>query len=266
MVYQRSFYVIVALCLIFALLTFYSIPVNVAIFRDSESNILQFKITKSTNHNQPAAQLNENSNNIDLSILEELKYDYPRLPQDLSLGPPIPSPWEYIQARNPYPNCYDMQWTPLSDSDYHPKLFDFILFSFDMDMLEVRLNELDPVVDYFIILESRKTFTFRDKPLLYDLNKNTRRFKKFKSKVIHIILDTLEGESSWDREHFTRQELFRLGFSHSNITDGDLYILSDVDEIPRGSLLRKLKSCKGYSTPVCLRVPFFYYSYETRVR
>jgi len=57
-----------------------------------------------------------------------------------------------------------MQWTPLSDSDHKPKLFDFILFSFDVGMLEVRLNELDPVVDYFIILESRKIFTFRDKP------------------------------------------------------------------------------------------------------
>ena len=93
---------------------------------------------------------------------------------------------------------------------------------------------------------------------MYDSIKDTDRFKKFKSKIIHIILDTLEGENTWDREYFTRQELFRIGFSRSNITDGDLYVLSDVDEIPRGNLLRKLKSCTGYSTPVCLRVPFFY--------
>ena len=43
-----------------------------------------------------------------------------------------------------------------------------------------RLNILNPIVDYFVIVESTHTFTGKEKKLYYDENKNL--FEKFKEK------------------------------------------------------------------------------------
>ncbi|KAJ3408668.1 hypothetical protein HDV05_004784 [Chytridiales sp. JEL 0842] len=46
-------------------------------------------------------------------------------------------------------------------------VLDYILFNQELDILEVRLNTLKDVVDYFIIVESAKTFSGLAKPLVW---------------------------------------------------------------------------------------------------
>jgi len=71
------------------------------------------------------------------------------------------------------------------------KVFDLINFYHEMDLLEIRLNTLDPIVDYFIISESNVTFSGIPKPYYYLENKD--RYKKFEHKIIsQIITDTPE--------------------------------------------------------------------------
>lgn len=73
------------------------------------------------------------------------------------------------------------------------KVVDLILFAMDPDKLEVRLRELDPVVDKFIILEAGETFSGLKKPLSFAALKNDPRFKPFMPKIDYRSLDHLEG-------------------------------------------------------------------------
>ena len=75
----------------------------------------------------------------------------------------------------------------------HRKVVDVIIFSQEIDALEIRLRELDPVVDKFVVLESSKSFSNLDKPLKFPSLRSDPRFKPFLHKVEYIQLDHLEG-------------------------------------------------------------------------
>lgn len=116
------------------------------------------------------------------------------------------------------------------------KVYDAFLFFNELDLLEIRLNELDPVVDVFVIVESTKTFSFKDKPLYYDMNKD--RFSKFSHKIKHVVVsdtpnippDPAKGHNRHKIEHFQRSCIDR---GVVDCDPDDLIIMSDVDEIFR---------------------------------
>ena len=54
------------------------------------------------------------------------------------------------------------------------KVIDVFPFFNELDLLEIRLNSLDPYVDCFILSEATKTFSGLDKPLYYQENKEIR--------------------------------------------------------------------------------------------
>ena len=51
------------------------------------------------------------------------------------------------------------------------KVFDSIIFFNELDLLEMRLNILNDVVDYFVVTESPFTVSGNEKPLYYAENK-----------------------------------------------------------------------------------------------
>ena len=51
------------------------------------------------------------------------------------------------------------------------KVFDCFPFYDELDLLEIRLNILNDVVDYFVLSEATRTFTGKPKPLHYALIK-----------------------------------------------------------------------------------------------
>lgn len=112
------------------------------------------------------------------------------------------------------------------------KIYDCFLFFNENDLLEIRLNELSNIVDYFIIVESKYTFTKKDKPFNLDL----KRFEKFKDKIIYIQhQDFIRSPNPWDMEKHQRNKLIDGFNSSSKASDDDLIILSDLDEIPKAS-------------------------------
>lgn len=150
------------------------------------------------------------------------------------------------------------------------KVYDAFLFFNELDLLEIRLNVLDPYVDHFIISECDHTFTGNPKPFYYEENKE--RFKKFHDKIIHvkhhntdkinfplnftnkkeqdlyeqIKLDYERNnargstpEDQWRRE-FQQREMTRFGML--DIDDDDIVINSDVDEIPNPKSLLEIKT------------------------
>ncbi|MHB1696717.1 MAG: hypothetical protein ACYCSQ_01205 [bacterium] len=67
------------------------------------------------------------------------------------------------------------------------KVYDCFPFFNEFELLEIRLNELNQVVDKFVLVEATKTHQGKEKPLFYDKNKDS--FKKFRDKIIHIVVD-----------------------------------------------------------------------------
>ena len=72
---------------------------------------------------------------------------------------------------------------------YRPTVYDAFPFFNELDMLEIRLHELQDVADYHILVESPITHSNQSKPLYFEQNK--QRFAPF------------IRENGWFRRFFT---------------------------------------------------------------
>lgn len=108
-------------------------------------------------------------------------------------------------------------------------VFDCFTFFNELDILEIRLNEMDSVVDTFVLVEAAWTHQGAPKPLHFEESK--QRFARFLPKIRHIVLsEQIETDDTWVREHFQRDSI-RRGLEGAAPTD--VFIVSDVDEIIR---------------------------------
>lgn len=80
--------------------------------------------------------------------------------------------------------CILHGWTKRADEP-NVKVLDAVLMSTELDLLEIRLNELDSVVDYFLIVESNATFTGLPKDTYFRNNRS--RFAKFEDKIVYQL-------------------------------------------------------------------------------
>ena len=114
-------------------------------------------------------------------------------------------------------------------------VYDCFNFFNEFDLLEIRLNELDEVVDYFVLCEANLTLLGNPKPMYYEENKE--RFKKFKDKIIYLPMKVNKG--SYIRTGKGSQKSFvKNGITNCN--DDDIIIYSDIDEIP---MRNKIEEC-----------------------
>lgn len=133
------------------------------------------------------------------------------------------------------------------------KIFDGFLFFNEFDVLELRLNELCDVVDYFVLVEAPCTHTGQPKPLYF--REQAERFRPFADKIIHIIVDDMPATADpWQRDSFQRNAIARgLG----DLAADDFVMISDVDEIPRREVVAALRQERG--DMVGLRMPLSYF-------
>ena len=134
------------------------------------------------------------------------------------------------------------------------KLFDCFMYFDEEIVLDLRLNMLDPYVDYFVIVESIFTHNGERRELKF----NHEKFKKFKKKIIYLIYDEKpedieeinDGDSENEKSRkFILNAAYRENGQRNFITKGlggaeddDLILISDVDEIPNleNSNLKKI--------------------------
>lgn len=106
------------------------------------------------------------------------------------------------------------------------KIFDCIIYLDEDLLLDLRFNILNNYVDYFVIVESDKTWQNNNK----NFNFNVEKFKKFSDKIVYVkVQDMPGGDNPWIRENFQRNCITR-GLLKAN--NEDLIIISDADEIP----------------------------------
>ncbi len=154
------------------------------------------------------------------------------------------------------------------------RIFDCFMY-FDEDLvLDVRLNYLDPYVDYFVIVESIFTHRGEKRDLKFDLEK----FRKFKDKIIYIVYDETPGkiEEILDKDDETTKTnksiwnaIFRENGQRNYLLKGvenanpeDLILISDVDEIPNLSNT-DLKNIKNKI--ILFQQEMFYYKFNLKL-
>ena len=116
------------------------------------------------------------------------------------------------------------------------KIWDCFTFYNELDILEIRLSELDRVVDKFVLVEAEHTFRGNPKPLLFAENRH--RFARWQDKIVHVVVRDmpLAAPSAWTRETHQRDCIMRgIGEAAAE----DIVLVSDVDEIPRAKILER---------------------------
>ena len=124
------------------------------------------------------------------------------------------------------------------------KIFDCFMYFDEEIVLDLRLNMLDPYVDYFVIAESIFTHKGEKRKLKF----NHEKFDKFKDKIIYLTYDQkpkeIENVSDGDSEDeksgkYILNAAYRENGQRDYIIKGldiakddDLILVSDVDEIP----------------------------------
>jgi hypothetical protein len=103
----------------------------------------------------------------------------------------------------------------------------------ELDVFEIRLATLDPVVDFHVIAESPVTHSGNPKPLHF--KENMHRFKKWADKIVHRVIEMPSGLDDWQREKRQRKCLW-YGFAGD---PSDLILLSDLDEIPHPDAVQR---------------------------
>ncbi|KAJ3104741.1 hypothetical protein HDU97_008920 [Phlyctochytrium planicorne] len=142
------------------------------------------------------------------------------------------------------------------------KMVDAIIFSVELDLLELRLRELYPVVDEFVILETNTTFTGKPKPLVFQEHQERFAFAKDKIKYKAIPGRTLKpGESPFVVENAMRINM-TMFLVDLGLQVGDNVIMADVDEIPSRESISLLRSCEFQPDIIHLRMKNFIYSFD----
>jgi len=123
------------------------------------------------------------------------------------------------------------------------KTYDCFSFFDELDLVEIRFEILDSVVDYFVVSEDTVSFAGKEKPLYF--KENYDRYEKWHHKIIYVnpppfkenqeifkralnSPNTGLKEEVWLREFYQKES---IGLALSSCKEDDVIFISDVDEI-----------------------------------
>lgn len=148
---------------------------------------------------------------------------------------------------------------PFTRYSLNVKIVDCFIFNDEIEILKFRLDYLASAVDYFVIAESKTTFSGAEK-LLYasnfveELPIDSYLRQKIKIIEYEFPLDLIRDSQidRWPLERFARVSLRK---EISNLNPKDVVILSDVDEIPTIAQIKKGSQSKEL---LSLLTPLYY--------
>ena len=137
------------------------------------------------------------------------------------------------------------------------KIVDVFRFFDELMLLQLKLEEMAPWVDRFLILEAPVTFTGGPKPLLYEQNKAA--FAPFADKIVHHLVDFPDwADSPWAREFYQRDAALETLSRFCG--PEDLVFVSDADEIVDRTVIESFQG--EYAA---LGMPVFRYFFNLRL-
>ena len=165
------------------------------------------------------------------------------------------------------------------------KVYDCFNFFNELDILEMRLNILDEVVDHFVIVESNLKHSGEPKPYFFEENKH--QFARFLPKIIsyHIednpvdfanlaktndpVLEQIHDYVKTQKNRFnvhTQPDYGRDFFQKESVrralvgcNDEDIIMLSDADEIPNPDLIKQKESFDTNTIYSLNQKTYYYY-------
>lgn len=161
--------------------------------------------------------------------------------------------------------CKYRRFEPFPNRNAKRKIFDLMLVNDELEWLEIRMGQMSPSVDYFVIVEADISFTNQKKPL--HVANNMDRFAKYKDKIIRHTLNTdgVVFESTWERESFSRNAMVKQVLPYlegaQKPTEDDVIIIADVDELLRPETLSTLRNCE-IPEALTLNSRMYYYSFQ----
>jgi hypothetical protein len=135
------------------------------------------------------------------------------------------------------------------------KVYDCFPFFNELDVLEIRLQELWDVVDIFVLAESNMSHSGKPKEYIFENNKE--RFAKYMSKIRRVVVDDMpDTPDSWVREKYQRWSCTK---GLTDVEVDDIIITSDLDEIPRADAIAMIKEDENDWDRYILTIPMFQY-------
>lgn len=135
------------------------------------------------------------------------------------------------------------------------RVIDIIPFFDEVDLLEIRLEVLSEIVDLFIISEFSTSFSGEKKG--YNFEKYRSRFAKFEHKIIYKAKSHTPDSDSFKNDHFQKNSLNNEVSEY--VTNDDLILFGDLDEIPNPRVLAKAHKYIMNGTPLVhfAQIPFY---------
>jgi beta-1,4-mannosyl-glycoprotein beta-1,4-N-acetylglucosaminyltransferase len=111
------------------------------------------------------------------------------------------------------------------------RVFDCITLFDGLDLLEIRMNILDPHVDFFVIVEATTTHAGEPKPLYFA--ENQARYARYLHKIRHVVVDDMPNIESVKHRHLlTSHQRNQISRGLNDCQPDDIVYVSDFDEIP----------------------------------
>jgi len=168
------------------------------------------------------------------------KYD--DLDDDDKIVGELPISQQLDESYHPYDYGFDGNF----DKTKGRRLYSFISFDFEFDLLDVYLAENYEVVDYFVIFESNTTFVGQPKPLYFTKTLlESKRYNQFKDKLIPLPYLMPEKNNN-SMELNVINLMVEEGLKAVQAKHGDLFVYGKVGEIPKPHVLSRLKNCGGW--------------------
>ena len=154
------------------------------------------------------------------------------------------------------------------------KIFDCFMYFDEEVVLDVRLNILNKLVDYFVIVESKFTHKGDERKLKF----NHKKFEKFKDKIIYLVYEEqpskIEIINDEDNENEkSRKYIFNAAYRENgqrnyiekgiiNAKKNDIILISDVDEIPN---ITDINFYKIKEKIILFKQDMFYYKFNLKM-
>ena len=128
------------------------------------------------------------------------------------------------------------------------------------ELLRLRLALLGDVVDRFVVVTSRQTFSGR--MLTSAFPEDDPVVQRFRDRIVLVVLDHLDGVTPRRREEVARNGV-RRGLV--DLPDDALIMVSDIDELPRPDVLVRIVEAPAPQSSVVLALDYFNYKFNYRL-
>ncbi len=117
-------------------------------------------------------------------------------------------------------------------------LIDSFFYNGEEDLLEIRLETLNPIIDKFVLLESPKSHSQIPRELEYP--KQQKRFEKFKNKICYFATDYCINKLALANDWIGRDAMANLLIEKLRIGTKTIILSGDLDEIPSPNKIKDI--------------------------